>query len=127
MVDYKKIDEEDYGIKWDRKKFQVHHIDHDRSNNDLTNLILVPQDLHHRMHIFVDDIQMKFHGEDTLSEAMKRVMRDYCYGNISMLADSINNILLVAEEFEKWGFYKYNRYLDAYGNPVNIEGIWKDR
>ena len=39
-----------YGITWDHKKFEVHHIDGNRNNNDVLNLILLPKELHQRLH-----------------------------------------------------------------------------
>ena len=45
-TNYRKFYAEYYGIKWDPKKFQVHHIDGDRSNNSIENLVLLPTELH---------------------------------------------------------------------------------
>lgn len=50
MKDYKKIYAEHYGITWDRQKFEVHHIDGNRENNDVRNLLLLPKKLHQRWH-----------------------------------------------------------------------------
>ena len=48
-VDYRRLYKEYYGIEfsWD---MVVHHIDYDRCNNDINNLILIPQALHSRYH-----------------------------------------------------------------------------
>lgn len=50
MTDYLKFYSRYYNITWDHQKFEVHHIDGDRSNNDILNLILLPKDLHQRLH-----------------------------------------------------------------------------
>lgn len=38
-----------YGINFG-KEFAIHHIDGDRSNNDIKNLLLLPADLHSKYH-----------------------------------------------------------------------------
>ncbi|MBR1690584.1 MAG: HNH endonuclease [Oscillibacter sp.] len=50
MHDYIKIYAKHFGITWDRSKFEVHHIDGDRGNNDINNLLLLPKDLHRALH-----------------------------------------------------------------------------
>lgn len=50
MTDYLKFYSRYYGITWDRQEFEVHHIDGNRKNNDIDNLILIPKDLHQRLH-----------------------------------------------------------------------------
>lgn len=44
-----------YGIDFD-KDFDVHHIDLDRENNDIDNLILLPKILHERYHKCLTEI-----------------------------------------------------------------------
>ena len=48
-VDYRKYYKEYFGIDFDAS-FEVHHIDTDRSNNNIENLILLPKELHKRLH-----------------------------------------------------------------------------
>lgn len=50
MEDYRKLYEQTYHIKWDKKKYEVHHIDLNHENNDPKNLVLVPKVLHHQYH-----------------------------------------------------------------------------
>lgn len=50
MEDYRKIYADYYGIKWDTKKYDVHHLDFNRKNNDAENLVLLPNKLHHQFH-----------------------------------------------------------------------------
>ena len=49
-TNYRKFYAEYYGIKWDPKKFQVHHIDGDRNTNSIENLVLLPTELHQLFH-----------------------------------------------------------------------------
>lgn len=46
---YRKKYKEYYGIDFD-KTFDVHHIDLDRNNNEIDNLILLPKNLHEQYH-----------------------------------------------------------------------------
>ena len=51
MENYKKVFKEATGIKyWDSKKYEIHHIDRDRENNNIRNLLLVPKKLHTKIH-----------------------------------------------------------------------------
>lgn len=50
MTDYLKFYSRYYGITWDHQKFEVHHVDGNHYNNDIRNLILLPKDLHRRLH-----------------------------------------------------------------------------
>lgn len=51
MKDYRKFYARYYGITWDSSRFEVHHIDGNRDNNDIYNLILLPKELHQRLHM----------------------------------------------------------------------------
>lgn len=54
-VNYKKILSEALGgITWDSKKFVVHHINHNREDNRIHNLILLPKKLHSRYHTLLN-------------------------------------------------------------------------
>lgn len=46
-----------YGIDFG-KEYHVHHIDGDRSNNDIDNLILLPSELHRMLHHAADELNM---------------------------------------------------------------------
>ena len=50
MKDYKKIYRNTLSIKWDSNFYEIHHIDMDRTNNNISNLILLPKKLHKRLH-----------------------------------------------------------------------------
>lgn len=48
-VDYRKFYTQYYGIEVP-EDFDIHHIDFDRSNNNPSNLLMLPKDLHQRYH-----------------------------------------------------------------------------
>ena len=55
--DYRDFYKSYYGIDFDGKEFEVHHIDLDRGNNDIKNLILLPKKLHERYHELLPYVQ----------------------------------------------------------------------
>ena len=62
----KKIDNlKDYRLKYKRyfgiefgKEYVIHHIDFDRSNNDISNLLLLPKELHSKYHMIINAISI---------------------------------------------------------------------
>lgn len=59
IMNYRKLYAEYYGITIP-KDYEVHHIDQNRGNNDIKNLILLPKWLHREIHncaIYVDSIK----------------------------------------------------------------------
>lgn len=53
---YKKFYEEYYGIEIP-SGFDIHHIDGNRENNNIENLLMLPSDLHHRYHLTKQFVQ----------------------------------------------------------------------
>lgn len=51
VANYRKIYKDHYGIEFS-KEYAVHHIDGDRENNDINNLILLPSKLHSKYHFY---------------------------------------------------------------------------
>ena len=49
-TDYIKYFKKKTGFCWDSKKYEIHHLDMDRENNDISNLILIPKNIHKRFH-----------------------------------------------------------------------------
>ena len=48
-MNYRKFYENQYKVKLN-KNFDIHHIDYNHNNNDITNLVALPKELHHRLH-----------------------------------------------------------------------------
>ena len=48
-MNYRKLYEKICGIKIP-KNFEIHHIDFDRKNNDINNLVMLPKELHNKYH-----------------------------------------------------------------------------
>lgn len=99
-----------YGIEFG-KEYVIHHIDGDRSNNDISNLLLLPLSLHSKYHEYKQEFIMNSNGEIelglTYGQAMLRRM-DLLY---------LENLLSVLKEIDIWIEHKHNAdmgYSDAY-------------
>lgn len=56
-ADYKKILSDALGgITWNPKEFVVHHINHDRGDNRVKNLLLLPKKLHSKYHLLFNHV-----------------------------------------------------------------------
>ena len=53
---YKQYYNKHFFVDIDNDKFQVHHIDFDRSNNDFSNLLILPAALHRRYHTTLEEV-----------------------------------------------------------------------
>lgn len=49
IMNYRKLYERHYGIKIP-PEYEIHHIDFNRNNNDIINLLLIPKQLHRQLH-----------------------------------------------------------------------------
>ena len=66
-MNYRKLYSDHYKIAIP-EGFDIHHIDEDRENNDISNLVLLPSRLHHQYH-FYKSIAMKWNpGGDLYSQ-----------------------------------------------------------
>ena len=53
-MDYRKLYFENFGQQPDH--FEIHHMDHNRNNNEISNLVSIPRKLHKRYHAFYNFI-----------------------------------------------------------------------
>ena len=105
-----------YGIEFSNK-YEVHHIDLNHENNDINNLMLLPRELHHRYHFYLNATN---YGE---VETYKRTIDVRIYGNAinknTYERDMIQGLFEVLDECSIW--YDYKNYLE--GLLPNIHGI----
>ncbi len=100
-----------YGIEFG-SEYVVHHIDLNHSNNDISNLVLLPRSLHGRYHYFVDHI------------AFLPKFRTEIGGNSFTLSngyvlDEVEEFYKVLTECNAW--YDYKMYLE--GDLPNVHHI----
>ena len=122
MTDYKKLYAQTYGITWNADMV-IHHIDRNRQNNDISNLILLPGHLHHEMHIYLNEAEF-MNEQGTAGDLIERMMESvFNYGN-SYDQQVFLQLLYVLSECKRWGFLKSVSYKYSDGSP--IEHITKD-
>ena len=100
LKDYRKKYKRYYNIEFG-KEYAVHHIDGDRSNNDISNLLLLPSKLHSRYHyqkqiVEAGELSTKISGNALHSQ--------------SYYLNCLESFLETLNECNKW--YDYKMYLD---------------
>lgn len=110
--DYRQYYKDYYSIEFDGRKFEVHHIDKNRSNNDISNLILLPTSLHKLFH--ANEL-----GSILLSDPVdERIFRDW------YLCNELQKYASIAYKIGFWTSFKNN--LDNYKrigiNPLELSG-----
>lgn len=116
MTDYKKLYAQTYGITWDAD-LEIHHIDRNRQNNDISNLILLPGYLHHELHICLNEaVFMSEQGSagDVIERMMAKVFN---YGD-SYDQRVFLRLSYVLSECKRWGFLKSVSYKYPDGSPI---------
>lgn len=121
-MNYRKFYEKQCNIKIP-KGYEIHHIDRNRENNDIKNLVMLPKKLHKQYHFrltILNSFTFKVYTEIT------SVVETGCgYNNwfINEYFKRISDFNEVWEECCKWNDYKY--YLLGY--IPNIHGIEVDK
>ena len=85
---YVEILENALGFRWNRTLFEVHHINHDRSDNSINNLLLIPKKLHRRYHWLVNATMHS--REDMFKNTLNIYMTDdesYLHELVSVKSD----------------------------------------
>lgn len=128
-TDYRKVYEQFYNIKWDRKLYEIHHIDHNRENNDIKNLILLPRELHRKLHS-AQATYIPFYSDRNFLDVVREIEYDHCYGLTSFLESEMIGLFDALREVVYWGYLKsvdYQSgigYFGIYPEFINTEGIW---
>lgn len=118
MINYRELYSQAYGITWD-KDLEIHHIDGDRENNDLSNLVLLPSDLHHwlhesMLHINACALIVKPNTKGLLDDMLFSVLK---YG-VSYSMDVMGDFVHVLSKCRRWGFLKSVNYRMCDGSPI---------
>lgn len=89
-----------YGIDFD-KKYVIHHIDENRENNDIKNLLLLPLELHSKYHTYKNEFNLV---------AKDGLCFELSYSGSSMLSMQLHyldDFVAVFREIQRWIEYKY--------------------
>lgn len=99
QTNYRQYYKDYYGIEFG-SDMAIHHIDFDRSNNSIDNLIMLPIGLHSKYHLCINalggvDGELSIDGKIDL------------HGNASK-ASALHNLADVLNEIDKWRIVKEN-------------------
>ena len=100
--DYRQYYKDYYGIDFDGRKFEIHHIDLDRGNNDIKNLILLPKDLHKKYHGLLPYVQSLVDNKSI------KTMIDMNNGQ-TLYYDEMKEFCEVMIEINEWKLKKASR------------------
>ena len=115
--DYRKFYADFFGISWDRKKYQIHHIDGDRTNNKISNLILLPTELHKELHAVFSSVPIN--DELTIKEATLAMASDVMNGWSNWdLNYALPQRIAVLRKCIPYGMFKNVMYSDGCGGMM---------
>lgn len=111
-MDYVKFYKQELGISFSGKKYDIHHIDQNRDNNSLDNLLLLPKRLHHQYHYGLGRDKSSLFDWDPVSAIHGNRSNYYILFELDKLLEIYNECCIWAD---------YKEYL--LGNMPNVHGI----
>lgn len=100
-INYREIYCRHYGIADPGPDFDIHHIDFNRDNNNIDNLIMLPKRLHHQYHFAMSALSssdertiIKFDGKIDMENRYERIM--------------LRHLVDAMDEIENWRILKDN-------------------
>lgn len=112
-MNYRVIFEKHYKL-FVPNKYDIHHIDLDHTNDDISNLMILPKELHLKYHTCMNAIV----GDGTVKKFDAKICGNMANANGYTL-ELIKRLIDTLEECNKW--YDYKLYLDD--KISNIHGI----
>lgn len=107
---YRKYYKKYYGIEFG-KEYEIHHIDLNRNNNNIDNLVLLPKELHARYHFYLNNLAIYRTDEKYKLEIDFRVHGNNAC-NLSYTHNIIKGLIETLNECSKWYDYKFNLDLE---------------
>lgn len=102
-----------YGIDFS-SEYDIHHIDFDRTNNDISNLLLLPKELHARYHRLINDLG----GKDKNGFIKINILINLLVSNYAL--PIMEQLCATIQEVEEWVSFKHR--LDQQIQIKNIRG-----
>ena len=119
---HRKVYREVFGIKWDGRMYNIHHINGNHDDNSQENLILLPQALHRRFHTIFRQARL-----DWDKPIRDFVLEAYVNGADGVYLNNMEWFQIYSEivqELAFWGKMKMQRYRsELTGDLLPIEGI----
>lgn len=88
-----------YGIDFD-KNYDIHHIDFNHNNNEISNLLLLPKELHSKYHLLINELGGIDEKGNIKFNALINLMAS------SYAAPIIEKLGSTLQEINKWVIYK---------------------
>ena len=110
-ANYKKILSDALGgITWNSKEFVVHHINHDRGDNRVNNLLLLPKKLHSKYHLLFGHVHYSDYSLTDKSTDSPYVDQDMVYELVAARRDitdmsNVQRQLIFAIEHDSYQDY----------------------
>lgn len=103
-MDYRKFYEQQTKVKLP-KNFEVHHIDLNRDNSEIENLVAIPKDLHNSYHTLLQETNIAA-DPITIDSLIpqKDISKGFMY--LEFRIDSLNEYLKQYKELQKWIIYR---------------------
>lgn len=118
---YRKYYKNYYGIDF-LHEYDIHHIDEDRENNKINNLILLPKNLHKRYHMTLCRVHFEYEifGKSLFTDLQHGFSNLEAYYNISKELKYWIDLKLDMDDFHDY------EYLREYNMRVRYpDGIWE--
>lgn len=106
LKDYRLKYKRYYDIDFD-KDYSIHHIDMDRNNNDIDNLLLLPRGLHNKLHLCFSGVGFSKEEPFTIDKLIK--MTKYNITSFRNLGD----VIIEVERWVRWKHYNYDVYIGS--------------
>ena len=119
-MDYRRFYIDVLNIEELSQKFVIHHIDYNRNNNKLSNLVALPRKLHNDLHEYYNKLFINI----SFDKELKGII-DSGNGYNSFLLMFIKEYCEVYEEATKWLDYKYY-FLSTVSNIHNLSYLEED-
>lgn len=101
FMNYRKLYENHYGIKIPQD-FDIHHIDGDRGNNAIENLVLLPRTTHETLHLICNIFGCGIDGKMLMKIAMNSHQLDWYGTYFKLLSNILPDLIkwVTTKEFE---------------------------
>lgn len=101
FMNYRKLYENHYGIKIP-PDFDIHHIDGDRGNNAIENLVLLPRTTHETLHLICNIFGCGIDGKMLMKIAMNSHQLDWYGTYFKLLSNTLPDLIkwVTTKEFE---------------------------
>lgn len=101
---YRQYYKEYYGIEFG-KEYSVHHIDMNRDNNDISNLLLLPRFIHNKLHLMYNSYKNSHNKFTDISSLFDSNFSDHDVVCAKMYLETVYLA-------RKWYIYKSMNYIN---------------